>query len=594
MNDTVTERINVYDANFGHRFTFGTPDADLTTTQFNQPFGMMFWPDAQGGRLFVADALNNRVEVYRPDFANNTLDYLFSIPLEDDTLPFSVAVDTSTGRVAVADSSQPRVWVLQTAALAAFDLQVLAAAGVPVESVCGGDSYQVRFSLTVPEGHQPAENVVPQLFIDGVLESQVPVASDVYPATLQAGQVATYTYALAAPVGQIADLAFEAGATSSSTTDIRTSRGGLAIANCTAGAPPTMTASPSIPPLASGRTPVSVDEIFTITLTASDDVGVARIEYQFLGTNDQGFTVDPIIFLSPLSTSQAITVPLIEMGDTTIRFRARDGDNLASEWQQLSVRLVRVFNRLPTVTAGDRTSAEGDVLASVAVATVSHPDPVALTYSATGLPPGLAMNPSTGTVSGTLGYTSAAGYSVTVTLTDDFATATSSFIWTVTDTNVAPVLTNPDNQTSAEGTSVLAGVIANSVDGDALTFSASGLPPGLTINPATGVVTGPLGYASAGVHPVIVTVTDGVNPRTAAFAWTVINVNRPPVVTNPGNKTSAAGASITVPVTASDLDLDALSYSATGLPQGLSIAPTTGVISGTIALTTRHQQHPSR
>ena len=53
MNDTVTERINVYDANFVHLFTFGTPDPDDTTTQFNQPFGMMFWPDAQGGRLFV-------------------------------------------------------------------------------------------------------------------------------------------------------------------------------------------------------------------------------------------------------------------------------------------------------------------------------------------------------------------------------------------------------------------------------------------------------------------------------------------------------------------------------------------------------------
>ncbi len=123
-------------------------------------------------------------------------------------------------------------------------------------------------------------------------------------------------------------------------------------------------------------------------------------------------------------------------------------------------------------------------------------------------------------------------------------------------------------------------------DPGALTYSATGLPPGLAMNPSTGTVSGTLGYAAAGVYPVTVTVTDGANSRTAAFVWTVTNVNRPPVVTNPGNKTSAAGAVISVPVMASDLDLDALSYSATGLPQGLSIDSGTGVISGTIAFTT--------
>ena len=71
----------------------------------------------------------------------------------------------------------------------------------------------------------------------------------------------------------------------------------------------------------------------------------------------------------------------------------------------------------------------------------------------------------------------------------------------------------------------------------------------------------------------------------ATFVWTVTNVNRPPVVTNPGNQSSAAGAASVLPIIASDLDLETLTYSASGLPQGLSISSATGVISGTIAFT---------
>ena len=52
-------------------------------------------------------------------------------------------------------------------------------------------------------------------------------------------------------------------------------------------------------------------------------------------------------------------------------------------------------------------------------------------------------------------------------------------------------------------------------------------------------------------------------------------------VTNPGNQSGGVGDSVSLPIQASDATGATLSYSATGLPAGLSIDPSTGVISGT-------------
>ena len=79
-----------------------------------------------------------------------------------------------------------------------------------------------------------------------------------------------------------------------------------------------------------------------------------------------------------------------------------------------------------------------------------------------------------------------------------------------------------------------------------------------------------------------VSAADGSLTTSETFHWTVTNTNRAPVVTAPADQTSAEGAVITLPIVATDPDGDTLSVSATGLPPGLSINATTGVISGTL------------
>src|SRR6185436_19232703 len=128
-------------------------------------------------------------------------------------------------------------------------------------------------------------------------------------------------------------------------------------------------------------------------------------------------------------------------------------------------------------------------------------------------------------------------------------------------------------------------IVATDPDGDPLTFSATGLPPGLTVNPTTGEISGTLAYTAAGAYTVTVSATDGSLTTSETFHWTVTNTNRAPVVTAPADQTSAEGAVITLPIVATDPDGEPLTFSATGLPPGLNVNATTGEISGTLAYT---------
>ncbi|MBL9130004.1 MAG: DUF1929 domain-containing protein, partial [Verrucomicrobiaceae bacterium] len=85
--------------------------------------------------------------------------------------------------------------------------------------------------------------------------------------------------------------------------------------------------------------------------------------------------------------------------------------------------------------------------------------------------------------------------------------------------NAPPVVTNPGVQNSVIGTAVSLQISASDADNDALTFSATGLPAGLSIN-ATGRITGT--PTIAGSSNVSVSVSDGKNAAVvAAFVWNV-------------------------------------------------------------------------
>nr|WP_202528295.1 M4 family metallopeptidase [Streptomyces sp. SID486] len=81
-------------------------------------------------------------------------------------------------------------------------------------------------------------------------------------------------------------------------------------------------------------------------------------------------------------------------------------------------------------------------------------------------------------------------------------------------------VTNPGNQSATVGTAVNLQIQASSTNSGALTYSATGLPAGLSINGSTGLISGT--PTTAGTSSTTVTVTDSTGATgTATFSWTV-------------------------------------------------------------------------
>lgn len=172
-------------------------------------------------------------------------------------------------------------------------------------------------------------------------------------------------------------------------------------------------------------------------------------------------------------------------------------------------------NQPPTFSSPNRTNEIGTAVEINLSPTDPNGDTVTMTGS--GFPTGLTMDSNgkiTGRVTGPLGIST-----VTVKASDGKGGITEkSFTWTVTPRLTIDTIVNQTNQTN---TSVNILAKGNGATGVTLTYSALGLPLGVTINNATGVISGVI-TASPNVYNSVVTVTDS-NQTTAStsFTWTV-------------------------------------------------------------------------
>jgi hypothetical protein len=86
-------------------------------------------------------------------------------------------------------------------------------------------------------------------------------------------------------------------------------------------------------------------------------------------------------------------------------------------------------------------------------------------------------------------------------------------------TNQPPTLSLPPNQTGTVGSVVRLALTGADPEGGTLLYSAGGLPPGLAISSASGLITGTL--QTAGTYTVTVTVSDTKLTATQSFTWVV-------------------------------------------------------------------------
>jgi hypothetical protein len=209
---------------------------------------------------------------------------------------------------------------------------------------------------------------------------------------------------------------------------------------------------------------------------------------------------------------------------------------------------------------------------SISFAATGGTSPITWSVSAGTLPAGLTLN-AAGVLSGT--PTTAGTSNFTVKVADAIgASATKAFALTI---NAAPSITTTSLPNGVVGTGYSQTLaVSSGTSPFAWSISSGALPAGLTLSSA-GVLSGT--PTTAGVSNFTVKVSDAVGvASTQVLSLTISNVATPPVITSVLTATGTVGALFSYTITASN---NPTSYNATGLPAGLSVNTSTGVISGT-------------
>lgn len=192
----------------------------------------------------------------------------------------------------------------------------------------------------------------------------------------------------------------------------------------------------------------------------------------------------------------------------------------------------------PTPVINSLSSATGNVGAQFLYAITATN--TATGYSASPLPAGLSVNSSTGIISGT---PTAVG-TTTVQLHATNASGTGNAVLTITVLPAKPVISPPSPLSALAGSAFSYTILASN---SPTSFTATGLPAGLTLSASAGTITGT--PTASGLFNVVLTATNAGG--TSAPATLVLTINAPPViVTQPVNVNGVSGQTVIFSVTA--------------------------------------------
>lgn len=255
----------------------------------------------------------------------------------------------------------------------------------------------------------------------------------------------------------------------------------------------------------------------------------------------------------------------------------------------------------PTITTPANQS--GSIGAAVSLTVANTCPNTTCTYTAANLPTGLAVNSSTGVISGTIGGSAKTYSLISVTVTDyaGAAATTSTFSWTVVG---PPTIAGLGTQAFTE-TGVQSVPVTYTCPLPSCTISLSGSMPGLglttsstasgdltsatslTTSRSSGTVyiggtvqnTAVTGSATSAAYTpqVAIASSDNSVANSASTTWTAYTV---PTLTSPGAQTTTRYATVTVGL-GTTCPNGTCTYTLNNAPAGLSIS-SSAVISGTV------------
>ena len=286
------------------------------------------------------------------------------------------------------------------------------------------------------------------------------------------------------------------------------------------------------------------------------------------------------------------TPALGQVGSHNVEVRVTDLAGLFADQQfTITVSAPAPTSRPPTIISTAPTAASAGNPYTYGVTATDPDSGDTLTFSLPTAPAGMSIDATTGLITWTPALAQAGSHPVTVRVTDSGGlSADQGYTITVSapePTNRAPTITSTAPTVATVGQPYTYPAAATDPDtGDTLTFSLPTAPAGLTIVPATGLITWTPSLAQVGSHPVTVRVTDAgglfVEQSFSIAVSPPAPVNLPPSITSTPVTTATAGSPYTYAVTASDPNPgDVLTYSLPTAPAGMTIDPASGLIQWT-------------
>ncbi|OJW76157.1 MAG: hypothetical protein BGO59_03270 [Spirosoma sp. 48-14] len=301
--------------------------------------------------------------------------------------------------------------------------------------------------------------------------------------------------------------------------------------------------------------------------------------------------------VNTVAPGSAISIPTSQTG-LMILSTACSANGCLSDVSSATITITASTSSAPPVvsnTIPNQTATVGTNFVYVIPAnTFSDPNNDPLTLSVSTLPSGLFFNGSV--ITGPLSQTGSSTILVKATNTHSLSVSTSFNLNVLPGTpmlNQPPTvvgggITSPQTATLDAAFSTPTAYAFTDPENGPLTYSSSSLPPGLSINPSTGIISGtPTLKGQFGVT-VVATDNGGLNTNAGFLLNVILNpaINYPPYVVATGINTPQAvtkGTAVSIPTDYAFADPEGrpFSYISSPLPAGLTLNPTTGLISGT-------------
>jgi hypothetical protein len=189
------------------------------------------------------------------------------------------------------------------------------------------------------------------------------------------------------------------------------------------------------------------------------------------------------------------------------------------------------------------------------------------------LPAGLSFNSSTGLISGT--PTVAGTFVISIKAANDSGSVLAQVTLTINPSLGAPSITSVSAANLTSGTAFAFQLTA---EPSATSFGATGLPSGLSLAPATGLITGT--SSDIGTHDVLVRAANasGFGPE-SRLVITVLPAASAPVITSSPYAEGTVGSVFGFQLAATG-ENETYALISGGLPPGLILNPSTGLLSG--------------